>query len=384
MEDKTMNSNIARIVNLITSEIRSNYDKKEKWASFKREHAAELKSLLELDHTDIKNPGTLLGFDIDEERGLILLNYTGQAHNELHGIEGGWSQPLREMRGLIYDFTSEVPQLVSRGFEKFFNANELPENTYEALQKKYGDNEYVAREKADGHMIEYFMHQGQLCASTRGKFGTTSSVEALTMFKSEDFINMNETIGGGLMSVVVELVTPNTEVHVDYAGEETLYLLAAYTKSGTKLPLRHIEALVREKPDLFTLPSARMMTFSQMYEEINRREVVNNEGWVMDFDGQLIKFKYISYIGEMVKSKLSYKYIMNCIRSERLDKMLYTLPEELRSFAYNMVEDLWAKADMAKSASDHKVLYEMYSDFEGGEPYFRTVCRAFYKERVSV
>ena len=145
-----------------------------------------------------------------------------------------------------------------------------------------------------------------------------------------------------------------------------------------------IEALVREKPVLFTLPSARMMTFSQMYEEINRREVVNNEGWVMDFDGQLIKFKYISYIGEMVKSKLSYKYIMNCIRSERLDKMLYTLPEELRSFAYNMVEDLWAKADMAKSASDHKVLYEMYSDFEGGEPYFRTVCRAFYKERVSV
>ena len=99
-----MHKNIARIVQLITSEIRTQQDKKEKWAEFKKQHALELKSLLELDHTDFENPGTLLGFDIDDDRGLILLNYTGQAHNELHDVEGGWSQPLRQMRGLIYDF----------------------------------------------------------------------------------------------------------------------------------------------------------------------------------------------------------------------------------------------------------------------------------------
>ena len=378
-----MHPNIPKIVNLITREIRTQQDKKEKWASFKHKHASELKSLLELDHTDMKNPGTLLGFDIDEARGLILLNYTGQAHNELHDIEGGWSQPLREMRGLIYDFTAEVPTLVSRGFQKFFNANELPENTYDALREKYSEREYVAREKADGHMIEYFMHRGELCASTRGKFGTASSIEALSMFTADKFNEISESIGGDLMTLVVELVTPNTEVHVDYEGKETLYLLAAYSLDGVKLPLRISEMLCELNPSLFTLPSARMMNLDQMLEEINRRQVVNNEGWVMDFDGQLIKFKYISYIGEMVKSKLSYKYIMNCIRNQRLDKMLYTLPEELRSFAYSMVEDVWNKANMAESASDHKVLYEMYSDLEGGEPYFRTVCRAFYKECIN-
>ena len=378
-----MHPNIPKIVNLITREIRTQQDKKEKWASFKREHAAELRSLLELDHTDMKNPGTLLGFDINEERGLILLNYTGQAHNELHDIEGGWSQPLREMRGLIYDFTTEVPTLVSRGFQKFFNANELPENTYDALREKHGDREYVAREKADGHMIEYFMHRGELCASTRGKFGNASSIEALSMFTTDKFNEISESIGDDLMTLVVELVTPNTEVHVDYEGKETLYLLAAYSLDGVKLPLRITETLCELNPNLFTLPSARMMNLDQMLEEINRREVVNNEGWVMDFDGQLIKFKYISYIGEMVKAKLSYKYIMNCIRNQRLDKMLYTLPEELRGFAYNMVRDVWNKANMAENTGDHKVLYEMYSELEGGEPYFRTVCRAFYKECVN-
>lgn len=378
-----MHPNIPKIVNLITRDIRTQRDKKEKWASFKHEHATELRSLLELDHTDMKNPGTLLGFDIDEERGLILLNYTGQAHNELHDIEGGWSQPLREMRGLIYDFTTEVPTLVSRGFQKFFNANELPENTYDALREKYGDREYVAREKADGHMIEYFMHRGELCASTRGKFGTTSSIEALSMFTAGKFSEISESIGGDLMTLVVELVTPNTEVHVDYEGKETLYLLASYSLDGVKLPLRITEMLCELNPSLFTLPNARMMNLDQMLEEINRREVVNNEGWVMDFDGKLIKFKYISYIGEMVKAKLSYKYIMNCIRNQRLDKMLHTLPEELRGFAYDMVRDVWNKANLAETTGDHKVLYEMYSDLEGGEPYFRTVCRAFYKECIN-
>ena len=134
-----MHKNIPQIVQLITSEIRTPEDKKAKWASFKRRHADRLRELLELQHTGFANPGTLLGFDIDPDRELILLNYTGQAHNELHGVEGGWSEPLRQMRGLIYSFGGQSPRLVSRGFEKFFNHNELPENTHDALRAKYGN-----------------------------------------------------------------------------------------------------------------------------------------------------------------------------------------------------------------------------------------------------
>ena len=119
-----------------------------------------------------------------------------------------------------------------------------------------------------------------------------------------------------------------------------------------------------------------------MLEEINDRSVHNNEGWVMDFNGELIKFKYIDYIGQMVKSKLSYKYIMNCIRNNRLEKMFHTLPEEIREFAYNMVDDVWSKAKEAKLANDHKVLYAMHSDLEGSTAYFQTVCRGFYRECV--
>ena len=72
----SVHSNVPKIAKLITSEIKTIEDKKTKWASFKRENAQKFKELLHLEHTDMKNPGELLGFDIDEERQLILLNYT--------------------------------------------------------------------------------------------------------------------------------------------------------------------------------------------------------------------------------------------------------------------------------------------------------------------
>ena len=191
----SVHPNVQKIVKLITSEIKTLEDKKEKWASFKRKNAEKIKKLLLLEHTDFENPGELFGFDIDEKRQLILINYTGQAHNVLHEVDRGWSQPLRDMRGMIYDFSVEEPILVSRGFEKFFNYNELPENSYKELSRKYGNRKYVASEKADGHMIEYYVHNDELCSSTRGKFGTVSAEIANNMLTLSDFQQVEKIVG---------------------------------------------------------------------------------------------------------------------------------------------------------------------------------------------
>ena len=375
----SLHPNVQKIAKLITSEIRTIEDKKTKWASFKRENAQKFKELLHLEHTDMKNPGELLGFDIDEERQLILLNYTGQAHNVLHEVDRGWSQPLRDMRGMIYDFSVEEPVLVSRGFEKFFNYSELPENTYTELTRKYGNRTYRAREKADGHMIEYFVHNGELCSSTRGKFGTISAEIASGMLSLSDFRQVEETIGCKLMTLVVELIHPYTKVFVDYDNAETLYLLNAYDSDGESLCLGDLEYICESMPHLFICPDSRVMTLNEIVDEVSSRSVSNHEGWVMNFDGQLIKFKYINYIGEMVKSKLSYKYIMNCMIKGRLDKMMHMLPEEIREVAYKMVDVVNETASEAQNVGDHKILYNLHNDNEGGENYFRTVCRNFYR-----
>ena len=121
------------LVALITSEIRSREDKKAKWSQFKKDHREDLRVILGLPDREDVNPGTLMGFDIDDENNHILLNYSAEAHNILHDIPGGWSPALRQMRGLIYSFgepgDGSAIKLVSRGFEKFFNANEHHENT---------------------------------------------------------------------------------------------------------------------------------------------------------------------------------------------------------------------------------------------------------------
>ena len=132
-------------------------------------------------------------------------------------------------------------------------------------------------------------------------------------------------------------------------------------------------------PRTFIAPNSREMTLDEIIGEVNKREVSNHEGWVANFDGQLVKFKYISYIGMMVESRLSYKYIMNCIKNDRLDKMLFTLPEEIRNTAYNMVDIVEKTGYDSVNSGDHKLLYKLHSTIEGGESYFRTVCRSYFK-----
>ena len=47
----SVHSNVPKIVKLITSEIRTLEDKREKWAAFKRENAQKFRELLLLEHT---------------------------------------------------------------------------------------------------------------------------------------------------------------------------------------------------------------------------------------------------------------------------------------------------------------------------------------------
>ena len=240
-----LNSRIPQLVALITKEIRSREDKKSKWARFKKDNDQELRALLELPDEADGRAGDLVGFYIHPDKNIILLNYTAQAHNVLHDVAGGWTTMVRLMRGLVYEFGSpgdaSQVKLVSRGFEKFFNYNEMPETRVWSLLREAPEGELVVcREKADGHMIEYFIHDQELYSTTRGKMGTPSSEIALGMFGRGQFIKtavIAKSKGFDLMNVVVELVHPNTEVHVDYDGEEQLYLLAAYDKRGDAAPL---------------------------------------------------------------------------------------------------------------------------------------------------
>ena len=300
---------------------------------------------------------------------------------------------LRQMRGLVYAWetpgSAEGVRLVSRGFEKFFNQSEIPETSLESLSACAGDSLLACTAKEDGHMIEYFMHNRKLCATTRGRLGTPSAEAALDMIARSTFMKaqiISKRFGKDLMSLVCEFVHPMTRVHVDYGDSKKLFLLEAYDTNGNMVGRPVLEAIADELCEHFVLPEFRQLTLTELVAEINDRNVHNREGWVAFIPAssgnfRRVKFKYIAYIGEMVKSKLSYKYLMNCIKNDRLDKMLITLPEEIRTVAYGMVREVVTLTNKgANSGLGYKALYDLYNPNEGGVEYFRTVCRAYYRE----
>jgi hypothetical protein len=383
-----LNDRIPQLIAIITKEIRSREDKKKKWAKFKRDNNQELRDLLEIPVQADVRAGDLLGFDIDASKNLILLNYTAQAHAVLHDVEDGWTPSIRLMRGLVYEFgdrgdLSQI-KLASRGFEKFFNHGEMPETRLWSLLQEAPEGELVVcREKADGHMIEYFMKGQELLSTTRGKMGTVSSEIALEMFDRSQFIKtaiITSAHNFDLMTVVVELVHPNTQVLVDYDGQEQLFLLAAYDKRGDAAPLWLLNKIADEM-QCYTMPRVREMTLHELVAEVKDRSVHNNEGWVASIGDRLVKFKYETYIGMMVSAKLSYKYVMRCIQNDRAEKMFSTLPEEVRPVADKMIEEVIERVrDSKRSGGGYKVLYGLHNPNEGGVDYFRSVCREFWRE----
>ena len=182
---------------------------------------------------------------------------------------------------------------------------------------------------------------------------------------------------------VTELITPNTEVHVDYSGEETLYLLAAFDKSGNKVHDSILSDIVGAMPETFRLPITVSMTLDEVLENVTDRTIENKEGWVVDFFGKLVKFKYETYIGRMVASKLSYKYIMRCLQNDRHEKMMSTLPEEIREISNIMTLEVMDKILECQEEASYAPLYDLHSQLDGGRDYFRTVCREFYREYAS-
>jgi len=336
--------------------------------------------------------GNLIGFDIDFDRKLILLNYSPSAHNLLHEIDGGWTPVLKQLRGLVVSYEKpgqiEGIKLASRGFEKFFNHWELPETSQEELSKFTKGRTVFCTRKEDGHMIEYFMHQKKLSATTRGRLETPSGMASLDMLTRPQFIKaatVAKSMGWDLMTLVCEFVHPSTEVHVDYDGNEEIYLLEAYDTRGRPIYRSTLEQIVQELPGVFQLPESKWMTVNELHAEINDRSVENREGWVSQVPdrsgGRRIKYKYISYIGRMVKSKLGYKYLMNCIKNDRLDMMLITLPEELRATAYAMVAKLRKLASTGEGPLGYRVLYDLHTEAEGGRENFRNICRGFYRSQ---
>ncbi len=151
---------------------------------------------------------------------LTIYNYTAKAQ-----YERMWNPATMMCRGLIL----HEGNIVARPFAKFFNYNEvpLPDDIVDTMPS-------IVSEKLDGSLGICFRWEDEYFIATRGSFKSWQAIEATNMLRNQ-FTDLKIPDG---ITPLFEIIHPNNRIVVDYAGLETLVLLAVINnETGADVPL---------------------------------------------------------------------------------------------------------------------------------------------------
>lgn len=300
---------------------------------------------------------------------LVGLNYTPVAHLTLHKFaEEGWTLPLRLCRGIIFNHNGT---LVAMAFPKFFNYGEHPET------QNLPNEPFVATTKHDGHLGIIFWHQGKLSLTTRGDFRSPTSLIGNQML--QQYVQQYQW-GKQLpweLTVLVEIIHPRTKVHLVYRKPRFILLGANHIQTLEDYDYEKLLALSQALRIPIT-EKWQGTNLEELKQLVSNKSVGNREGFVARFSkGLRIKFKFLGYIQKMIKSKLSYSYIINRIMDDKLEKMMLALEEELYGEAEKMAAQLKKVKDLDGSDKEKlEYLYGLAPEKQRTDSY-RAKCRKF-------
>jgi len=316
---------------------------------------------------------SLVTVDFHPDIPVLLLNYTQVAHNTLHEFPQGWTMPLRQCRGIIFDFAGN---LVAKPFQKFFNYREHPETS------SFPKNTYfTATQKKDGHLGIIFEFKGKLYITTRGSFSSPTVELAQKMLNQYAKVNNWDKVFNANDTVLVEIIHPKTKVYTDYDKFKAFVLIGAFSRSNLHDYWFYELADLSKKLGLPLVYQKDGKSIDELLELVKDKEIKNQEGYVLHFNNGLrVKLKFESYIGLMVADKLSYKYLMQRAMSGNLDKMLDTLPEEIYQIALQMLGKIYLI--LLKNLPQKEKWTELYQLVQEEErtSYYKTICRQFVKK----
>ena len=370
---------LGKMVDRVTSEgIISKQIKKDLWLPWKKENEEYLNEVFNYTREEGMPPiYQLFNIFFHPELPLVGLNYSQGAHNLLHKFESGWPKALKLCRGLVFDWDGN---LLAKPFDKFFGLNEHPE----AMEDNLPNEPMTVFEKYDGHMIVAFKYQDDIVFTTRGSFEHAQPAYDIwqEMLKRDPELENMWKLKLSDRTFIFEAIHPDTKVYVDYDGEKKFVLLGVNNLSNLRGAdpseltwyAKHLGVEAAKTYNNYSLTS--------LIGEKFRDDYINKEGYVIQFEGGLkVKVKYEKYIGQMVKDKLSYRYLMLRSMNQELTKMLTTLDEECQDDAYQMIQDIknivYYQHDGGKFTNDVKnALYELEDE---PTQYHKTICRQFLK-----
>ncbi|MCX6744621.1 MAG: hypothetical protein NTX82_03815, partial [Candidatus Parcubacteria bacterium] len=225
-----------------------------------------------------------------------------------------------------------------------------------------------------------FEYKGKIYMTTRGRFVSPTGLIAQKMLDA--YVTENDWAKNynPEETILVEIIIPETKVHLHYEGFNDFILIGS-TNRETLADYDFTNlTMISERLHLPLVRKWRGKSLEELKKMLKDRSIKNQEGFVVRFHGGLrSKFKFESYIGLMVQSKLSYTYLMQRKISGNLERMISTLPEEIYAIALQMVEKLnLTIAEKLEPKEKWQKLYLLIPE-EDCTDYYKSICRKYVK-----
>jgi RNA ligase len=261
----------------------------------------------------------LLRGDRSDDGKLAIYTYTDACV-----YDNAWDDITRNSRGHIYNL--DTGECVAYPFPKFFNLGENQQSLPELFP---WDQPYEIYEKLDGWLGVLYRQDGRFKVATRGSFHSSGAVWGTAFIQQFDLRCLPDDV-----TLVFELIHPNHQIILDYQGQETLIILAAYNRqTGEEYPRPVVADWARQ----IGLPIVPVLGHLSL-EDLKNSQVQQEqcEGFVIRFaDGRRVKVKTDWYL-QLAKlmANLSPIAVWETMKQGKVDvAYLKRLPEELRPVA---------------------------------------------------
>lgn len=248
---------------------------------------------------------------------LYILNYTAAAQ-----FDWVWNDVTLNCRGLVVD---EDYNIVARSFPKFFS--------YEQLDGKLPEGEFVVEEKLDGSMLLAFRYNGELITATRGSF------ESEQASKAQDFLKDFNVKDGE--SWIFEIIYKENRIVVDYDFEGLVLL----DVNDLRVPqLKATENILNTYAKWFGFRRPKIYSFNSLDEILNCNDS-NIEGFVLHYaNGERVKIKTDDYkrLHRLVTG-VSEKTVWEALKENRFSELIENVPDEFYDWVHAVREQLQNK-----------------------------------------
>ena len=261
---------------------------------------------------------------INQCGSIVLIRYG--LHEMGRGMWEDKNSPLREARSLVFDIMTE--ELVLTPFRKFFNLNEVEENSIENIEKEIIEcKRFEVSEKMDGSMQSYRYYNGRIIGSgsmaldPRNSFRLEEGYQLLT----DNYKKMIKSMS--TVTFIFEYISEKDKhiVPYDYKKQKGLYLIGMRNViNGEEYPYETI----KEVSEAFNVPCCKIYqydTLQEVLEHLNKMTVKDGEGFVLNIDGHKIKLKCEDYL-----------------QLHRLDDKLSSPNVLIQAYAEGTIDDLYA------------------------------------------